>query len=85
MTHVDRFAAADVFVRTPGNAPEGASARLFAVDPVLYQAPPLGARVVSGSLGGGALLGQTLRDYSTAFANDDTGHDRPARAAGAGR
>jgi putative ABC transport system permease protein len=63
---VDRFAAANVFVHTPGD-PGGASARLFAVDPRYFRDHPW-AGVVSGSLGEGALLDQTLRDYSPAFA-----------------
>jgi putative ABC transport system permease protein len=66
VTHVDRFAAADVIVRTP-NAPGGATARLFAVDPS-YLAHHPWVRVTDGSLAQGALLDQTLRDYSPAFA-----------------
>jgi putative ABC transport system permease protein len=66
VTHVDRFAAADVIVRTP-NAPGGATARLFALDSS-YLAHHPWVRVASGSLAGGALLDQTLRDYSPAFA-----------------
>jgi putative ABC transport system permease protein len=66
VTHVDRFAAADVIVRTP-NAPGGATARLFAIDPS-YLAHHSWVRVTDGSLARGALLDQTLRDYSSAFA-----------------
>lgn len=66
VTHVDRFAAADVVVRTPG-FPGGATARLFAVDPS-YLAHHPWVRVASGSLDQGALLDQKLRDYSPAFA-----------------
>jgi putative ABC transport system permease protein len=56
---VDRFAAADVVVRTPGTS-IGATARLFAVDPAYAAAHPW-VRVVDGSLAHGALLGQSLR------------------------
>lgn len=66
VSHVDRFAAADVFVNTPGS-PGGASARLFAVDPSYLRHHPW-VRAIGGSLSHGALLGQTLRDYSPAFA-----------------
>ncbi len=66
VTHVDRFAAADVIVRTP-DAPGGATARLFAIDPS-YLAHHPWVRVTGGSLVHGALLDQTLRDYSPAFA-----------------
>ena len=66
VTHVDRFAAADVIVRTP-DAPGGATARLFAVDPS-YLAHHSWVRVTKGSLSHGALLDQKLRDYSSAFA-----------------
>jgi putative ABC transport system permease protein len=65
VSDVDRFAAASVFVNTPGS-PGGASARLFAVDPIYLKHHPW-IRAVSGSLHSGALLGQTLRDYSPAF------------------
>ena len=70
VTHVDRFAAADVVVHA-GNSPEGASARLFAVDPVYIDHHPW-VRVVSGSLGAGALLDQSIRSYSRAFASTHT-------------
>ncbi len=66
VSHVDRFASADIVVRAPG-VPGGATARLFAVDPVYLQHHPW-VRVVSGSLGRGALLDQALRDYLPAFA-----------------
>ena len=56
---VDRFAAADVVVRTPGQS-AGATARLFAVDPS-YAVAHRWVRVVDGSLARGALLGQSLR------------------------
>jgi putative ABC transport system permease protein len=70
VTHVDRFAAADVVVHADG-APEGATARLFAVDPAYIQHHPW-VQVVSGSLGQGALLDQSIRDYSGAFAKSRT-------------
>ncbi len=63
---VDRFAAANVFVHTPRD-PGGASARLFAVDPRYFRDHPW-VRAVGGSIGGGALLDQALRDYSPTFA-----------------
>jgi putative ABC transport system permease protein len=66
VTYVDRFAAADVIVRSPA-APGGATARLFAVDPSYLKHHPW-VRIASGSLERGALLDQTLRDYSPAFA-----------------
>lgn len=66
VTHVDRFAAADVFVNVPGTT-AGASARLFAVDPAYLRDHPW-VRAVGGSLDRGALLGQTLRGYAHAFA-----------------
>jgi putative ABC transport system permease protein len=66
VTHVDRFAAADVVVRT-ANAPGGATARLFAVDPSYLVHHPW-VRVARGSPAQGALLDQALRDYSPAFA-----------------
>jgi len=56
---VDRFAAADVVVRTP-DGKAGASARLFAVDPSYLQHNPW-VHATSGSLRQGALLGQSLR------------------------
>jgi putative ABC transport system permease protein len=65
VTHVDRFATADVVVRSAGN-PGGATARLFAIDPS-YLAHHPWVRVPTGSLGG-ALLDQKLRDYSPGFA-----------------
>jgi putative ABC transport system permease protein len=59
VSRVDRFAAADVVVTTPGH-PGGASARLFAIDPSYVRDNPW-VHVVHGKLGGGgALLGQTL-------------------------
>jgi putative ABC transport system permease protein len=67
VTHVDRFAAADVVVRSPGNA-GGATARLFAIDPSYLVHHPW-VRVPTGSLGSGALLDQKLRDYEPGFAN----------------
>jgi putative ABC transport system permease protein len=70
VTHVDRFAAADVIVRSP-DAPGGASARLFAVDPSYLRDHPW-VRIASGSLDHGALLDQRLRDYSPAFAKTRT-------------
>jgi putative ABC transport system permease protein len=66
VTHVDRFAAADVVVRSPGN-PGGATARLFAIDPS-YLAHHPWLRIPTGSLGSGALLDQKLRDYEPGFA-----------------
>jgi putative ABC transport system permease protein len=66
VSHVDRFAAANVVVNAPG-APGGATARLFAVDPVYLKHHPW-VRAIGGSLNQGALLGQSLRDYSPAFA-----------------
>jgi putative ABC transport system permease protein len=56
---VDRFAAADVVVRPAGTS-VGATARLFAVDPSYLDHNPW-VRAVDGSLGQGALLGQSLR------------------------
>jgi putative ABC transport system permease protein len=70
VTHADRFASADVVVRTPGAA-DGSTARLFAVDPVYLKHHPW-VHVVSGSLARGALMDQTLRDYSPAFARART-------------
>ncbi len=67
VSSVDRFAAASVVVHASGD-PGGASARLFAVDPRYFRDHPW-ARVVSGSPNGGALLDQSLRDYSPGFAN----------------
>jgi putative ABC transport system permease protein len=60
VSRVDRFAAADVVVRTPGTS-SGATARLFAVDPS-YLAHHSWVRVVNGTLGSEALLGQSLRN-----------------------
>ena len=60
VTHVDRFAAADVVVRTPGT-PGGATARLFAVDPSYIKHNPW-VNVTSGSLSRGALLDPALRN-----------------------
>lgn len=54
----DRFAAADVVVRSPSG--QGVSARLFAIDPVYLKHHPW-VRVVRGSLRGGALLDQSVR------------------------
>ena len=59
VSRVDRFAAADVVLTTPGH-PGGASARLFAIDPSYLRDNPW-VRVVDGRLGHGALLSQTLR------------------------
>jgi putative ABC transport system permease protein len=67
VTRVDRFASADVVVRARGQS-AGATARLFAVDPAYMRHHPW-VRVVTGSLGRGALLDQTLRDYIPAFAH----------------
>src|SRR5256714_3231690 len=64
---VDRFAAADVFVNIPGSTTGGASARLFAVDPSYLKDHPW-VRSVGGPWSGGALLGQTCRDYPQGFA-----------------
>lgn len=66
VTHVDRYAAADVVVRTPGG--DGATARLFAVDPVYVQHHPW-VRIVHGTFGRGAFLDQALRDFLPGFAN----------------
>src|SRR5260221_648000 len=57
VSHVDRFASANVFVGTPGGG--RVTARLFAVDPSYLGHHP-GARVVRGSLTRGALLDQGL-------------------------
>jgi len=59
VTRVDRFAATDVVVGTPG-APSRVTARLFAVDPAYVKDHPW-VHVVSGSLGGGAVLDESLR------------------------
>jgi putative ABC transport system permease protein len=59
VVRVERFAAADVVVGTPGT-PERPTARLFAVDPGYLQHHPW-VRAASGGLGRGALLNQTLR------------------------
>jgi putative ABC transport system permease protein len=59
VARVDRFAAADVVVR-PEGVTSGMTARLFAVDPSYIRHHPW-VRVVSGALGRGALLSQTLR------------------------
>src|SRR4029079_8551202 len=56
VTSADRFAAADVFVRTPGSTTGGASARLFAVDPSYFKDHPW-VRSIGGPWSGGALLG----------------------------
>ncbi len=66
VTHVDRFAAADVVVRSPA-APGGATARLFAIDPEYLQHHPW-VRVVNGPFGHAAFLDQSLGDFSPAFA-----------------
>src|SRR5260221_2224441 len=58
VSHVDRFASANVFVGTPGGG--RVTARLFAVDPSYFGHHPW-ARVVRGSLTRGALLDQGLR------------------------
>jgi putative ABC transport system permease protein len=70
VSHVDRFASADVVVRTSA-APGGATARLFAVDPVYLRHHPW-VRVVGGNLRRGALLDQSLRDFLPAFAHART-------------
>jgi putative ABC transport system permease protein len=57
VSHVDRFASANVFVGTAGGG--RVTARLFAVDPSYFGHHPW-ARVVRGSLARGALLDQTL-------------------------
>ncbi|HEU4397159.1 MAG TPA: ABC transporter permease [Actinomycetota bacterium] len=59
VVRVERFAAADVVVGTPGAA-ERTTARLFAVDPAYLQHHPW-VRVVAGGLGRGAVLNETLR------------------------
>ncbi|HET6751806.1 MAG TPA: FtsX-like permease family protein [Actinomycetes bacterium] len=59
VTRVERFAAADVTVGTPGTA-EPATARLFAVDPGYLRHHPW-VRVAGGTLGGGAVLNEALR------------------------
>jgi putative ABC transport system permease protein len=89
VTHVDRFASADVVVRTPGE-PAGATARLFAVDQSYLRHHPW-VHVVGGSLGRGALLDQSLRDYIPAFARARTvsielpgGGGKPLRLRNAG-
>src|SRR5690242_5725734 len=64
---VDRFASADVIIR-PNGSQTGATARLFAVDPVYLHDHPW-VHVVTGSLAGGALLDQSVRDYSSGFAH----------------
>ncbi len=64
VTHVDRFASADVVVRTSATA-AGSTARLFAVDPAYIRHYPW-VRVVNGHLGG-AMLDQALRDSLPAF------------------
>ena len=64
---VDRFASADVIMR-PNGSQTGATARLFAVDPVYLRDHPW-VHVVTGSLTGGALLDQSVRDYSPGFAH----------------
>ncbi len=66
VTHVERYAAADVVVRTPRGG-GGATARLFAVDPIYLRDHPW-VRLVDGSFGRGALLDQTLRDFLPGFA-----------------
>jgi putative ABC transport system permease protein len=66
VTHVDRFAAADVVVRAPGLT-GGATARLFAVDPSYLHDHPW-VHVADGSFDRGALLDQTLRDFLPRFA-----------------
>ena len=68
VTSAERFASADVFVRTPGTTTGGASARLFAVDPSYLKDHPW-VRSIGGPWSGGALLGQTLRDYTQGFAS----------------
>ncbi|NJC72007.1 ABC transporter permease [Planosporangium thailandense] len=56
---IDRFAAADVVLSAPG-VPGQVPARLFAVD-ASYTAHHPWVRVVSGRIGDGALLGESLR------------------------
>ncbi|HZR92302.1 MAG TPA: FtsX-like permease family protein [Gaiellaceae bacterium] len=63
--YVDRFATADVVVRAPGVL-GGSTARLFAIDKS-YLRHHRWVRVVRGSLGRGALLDQSLRDFMPAF------------------
>jgi putative ABC transport system permease protein len=58
VSHVDRFATANVFVGAPGG--QRVSARLFAVDPSYIAHHPW-VRVVHGSLTHGALLDQALQ------------------------
>lgn len=80
VSHVDRFATADVVVRVPG-VPGGATARLFAVDTSYLRRHPW-VRVVDGSLERGALFDQTLRDFLPAFA---TAHKVTIEIPGGGR
>lgn len=69
VTHVDRYAGADVVVRTRSGG--GATARLFAVDRRYLRDHPW-VCVVRGSFGRGALLDQTLRDFLPGFAKART-------------
>jgi putative ABC transport system permease protein len=59
VVRIERFAAADVVVGTPG-ATGRTTARLFAVDPGYLQHHPW-VRVVAGGFGRGAVLNETLR------------------------
>jgi putative ABC transport system permease protein len=59
VARVERFAAADVVVATPGT-PARATARLFAVDPDYLRHHPW-VRVQDGTLRSGAVLNQPLR------------------------
>ena len=70
VTHVDRFASADVVVHADG-ALGGATARLFAVDPVYLQHHHW-VRAVNGSLTDGALLDQSIRNFAPSFAHART-------------
>ena len=63
---VDRFAATDVVVGTPG-ASSRYTARLFAVDPSYIKDHPW-VHVVNGAVGGGAVLDESLR-AAQGFAN----------------
>ena len=66
VSKVDRFAATDVIVGTPGVTGR-VTARLFAIDPS-YVADHPWVRMVSGSVGGGSVLDESLR-AAPGFAN----------------
>ena len=69
VSKVDRFAATDVVVGTPGT-PGRVTARLFAIDPSYAKDHPW-VRMVTGSVGGGAVLDESLR-AAPGFANATT-------------